>query len=178
MASRDHLIDWLRDAYAMEQQSIEFLERQSGRTGDYPEFHSKIVEHLEQSRRQAERVRDCLLALGTDTSSLKSGMAALTGNLQALMNVPASDEIVKGAMMGYMHEHFEIAAYRVLITGAEYLNEPKVKSTCEQILREEEDMQAWLANHLSTLTRQFLQRQDGDAATADRAAAGDKPLPG
>jgi ferritin-like metal-binding protein YciE len=177
MATRDHLIDWLRDAYAMEEQSVQFLQRQSERTGDYPEFRAKIVEHLEQSRRQAERVRDCLKALGTDTSSLKTGLAALAGNFQALMNVPASDEIVKGAMMGYMHEHFEIAAYRILITAAEMLNEAQIRSTCEAILREEQEMQAWLADHLPSVTRQYLQREAG-AVAADRAAAGDKPQGG
>jgi Domain of unknown function (DUF892) len=49
---RDNLIAWLSDAYAMEGQAIQLLERQIGRLEHYPEMRRKLEEHLGQTRGQ------------------------------------------------------------------------------------------------------------------------------
>ena len=66
----------------------------------------------------------------------------------ALGGMTASDEIVKGAMAGYVFEHFEIASYTALIAAAKTAGDPETARVCEAILVQEEAMADWLAAHL------------------------------
>jgi ferritin-like metal-binding protein YciE len=157
--SRETLAAWLRDAHAMEHQAMEILEKQVGRLEHYPELRGKVREHLEQSHRQAERVERCLERLGTETSSIKTGLGKMTGTAQQLSGLFASDEVMKGSIADYAFEHYEIACYRVLIAAATEADAPEVAQLCEQNLREEEAMAEWLAQRLPELTCQYLQRE-------------------
>jgi ferritin-like metal-binding protein YciE len=158
-ASKETLAAWLRDAHAMEHQAIEILEKQTGRLEHYPELRAKVREHLEQSHRQAERVEQCLELLGTDTSSIKTGLGKMTGTVQQLSGLFASDEVMKASIADYAFEHYEIACYRVLSAAASEAGAPEVARICEQNLREEEAMADWLAQRLPEVTRQYLQRE-------------------
>jgi ferritin-like metal-binding protein YciE len=162
---KDTLITWLRDAHAMENHTIELLERQAGRLGEYPDFQRRVREHLEESRGQLRRIDDCLKALGSDSSSIKSGMASLMGNMQAMLNMMAGDEVVKGAMASYALEHFEIASYQVLKAAAEELNMAQVARVATDNLAEEERMQQWLLDHLPEITEQYLAREKRESVT-------------
>ena len=62
------------------------------------------------------------------------------------------------AVASYAFEQFEAACYRALVTAAEQAGEREVASTCATILREEEDMAAWLWEHQPHLTQHYLQR--------------------
>ena len=84
MSKLDTLKQWLRDAYAMEQQSVQVLRRQSERLEHYPELGCRIEQHIGESERQGEVIQDCLNRLGDDNSAVKTGAAILLGNLQAL----------------------------------------------------------------------------------------------
>jgi Domain of unknown function (DUF892) len=50
---RDHLIDWLRDAHAMEEQAKTMLESQISRLKHYPEALPRLQQHLAETERQA-----------------------------------------------------------------------------------------------------------------------------
>jgi len=125
-----------------------------------------VREHLEESRGQARRLEDCLKALGTDTSALKSGMGSLMGNLQALGNTMVGDEAVKGAIAAYAFEHMEIASYQVLIAAARDLNLSQVERTCTDNLAEEERMQQWLLDHIPEITERYLAEEARESAKA------------
>jgi len=57
--SAEHLLDWLRDAHAMEQQAEQMLRAQSGRLEHYPELKTRIDQHLEETLgRSAGPARD------------------------------------------------------------------------------------------------------------------------
>lgn len=164
MENRDTVVTWLRDAHAMENHAIELLERQEARLGRYPAFQQRVREHLDESREQARRLEGCLKALGTDTSALKSGMGSLMGNLQALGNAMAGDEVVKGVMAAYAFEHMEIAAYQVLIAAARHLNMAGVERTCTDNLAEEERMQQWLLDNIPEITESYLAEEARETA--------------
>lgn len=157
--TRETLLAWLRDAHAMEKQAIEMLENQASRIENYPEMKQKVQSHLETSRRQAERVEECIRRLDGDTSTIKEGMAKFMGNVSALTNAAASDEVVKNGIASYAFEHFEIASYRALIGTAEALGETHIQQVCEEILREEEAMADWLETNLPEVTQRYLQRE-------------------
>jgi ferritin-like metal-binding protein YciE len=154
--SRENLAAWLRDAHAMENQAIEILEKQVSRLEHYPALRAKVSSHLDESRRQAERVERCLHQLGTDTSGLKTALGKMIGTAQQLSGLFASDEVLKSGIADYAFEHYEIASYKILITAADEAGEPQVGRILEENLREEEAMAAWLAQHLPEVTRQYL----------------------
>jgi ferritin-like metal-binding protein YciE len=157
--SRENLTSWLRDAYAMENQAIEILEKQANRLEHYPELRAKVRSHLEESHRHAERVERCLHQLGTDTSAVKTALGKMVGTAQQLSGLFASDEVLKSGIADYAFEHYEIASYKTLIAAAAEAGEDQVGTILEQNLREEEEMAAWLAWHLPEVARQYLQRE-------------------
>jgi ferritin-like metal-binding protein YciE len=157
--SRENLTSWLRDAYAMENQAVEILEKQASRLEHYPELRARVRSHLEESHRQAERVERCLHQLGTDTSALKTAVGKMVATAQQLSGLFASDEVLKSGIADYAFEHYEIASYKTLIAAAGEAGEHDVARTLEENLREEEAMAAWLAQHLPEITRQYLHRE-------------------
>jgi ferritin-like metal-binding protein YciE len=157
--SRENLTAWLRDAHAMEKQAIEILEKQANRLEHYPELRAKVRSHLEESHRHAERVERCLHQLGTDTSGLKIAIGKMVGTAQQLSGLFASDEVLKSGIADYAFEHYEIASYKMLIAAAAEAGENQVGNILEENLREEEEMAAWLAQHLPEVTRQYLHRE-------------------
>lgn len=160
---KDQLTDWLRDAYAMETQAIEMLERQEGRITNYPEMLAKVKEHIQVSQRQADRLKQCLQKLGADTSAIKTGIAMLIGNAQSISGVFAEDEIVKASIFNYSFEHFEIANYRALISTAEHCGETEIARLCKESLDEELEMAGWLEQRLPQVTKTYLDRKAQDA---------------
>lgn len=154
--------DWLRDAYAMENQGIEMLERQTERLKNYPEMLAKAKEHTEVTRRQAERVRQCLERMGESPSTIKTAVSSLIGNAQSLSGIFTDDEVVKAGVFNYGFEQWEIANYTALITAAEQIGDQEMKRLLQENLREEQEMADWLLNHLPGVTRTFLNRQAND----------------
>ncbi len=155
---RETLTDWLRDAYAMESQAVEMLKRQADRIESYPEVLAKVKEHIAVSERQADRLKSALKGMGSDTSSIKTGIGMMMGNAQSLSGVVVGDEIVKAAIFNYAFENFEIANYKALIAAAERAGETQVADVCRTNLAEEIEMSDWLAARLDQLTRTYLDR--------------------
>jgi ferritin-like metal-binding protein YciE len=165
---KERLLDWLRDAYAMEEQAETMLSGQAQRIKNYPELKTKIEEHLKETQVQAQAIKACIARLGGSTSAIKAASGKMMAMGQALSGMFVDDEVVKGSMANYTFEHMEIASYRVLIAAAEEAGETTTKSVCQKILTEEERMATWLEEHLAGVTRQFLQRDLAGATTADR----------
>src|SRR5215212_1396380 len=123
MAHQDFVTKWLNDAYSMENALIQVLENHAKDAEDHPQVQSGIQEHIQTTRRHAERVEECIQRLGGDTSTLKSGIAKISGTLQGMSTGVAEDELVKNAIADYAAEQFEIASYRALIAAAEELGD-------------------------------------------------------
>jgi ferritin-like metal-binding protein YciE len=159
----DTLTTWLKDAYAMEQGIVEILERQLGQMDDMPDAKEKILQHLELTKTQAERVRACVERLGEDISRVKSGLANFLGAVQGMSTWMADDKLVKNAMANYAIEHFEIAAYRINAAAAREMGFEDIANVCETIIAEEQDMANWLEMQFPLVTRQhLLQRVESD----------------
>lgn len=157
MAQKDFLIKWLNDAYAMENSLVKVLENHAKDAEGHPEVQSRIQEHMEETRRHAERVEGCIQRLGGDTSTLKAGTAKVSGILQGMSTGAAQDELVKNAISDHAAERFEVASYGALIAAAEELGDRETASACRENLREDEEMARWLERQLPTVVRGFLQ---------------------
>lgn len=158
MSDKDQVITWLRDAYAMERGIEQVLENHAKDAKDVPEMQNRLNAHLEETRRQAERVEECLKSLGADTSTGKSVMGSIMGKMNGAMTGMYRDEIVKNTLAEYATEHFEIASYKSLIAGATRAGLPNVAAVCEEILREEESMAEWLAGRVEMLTHHYMDK--------------------
>ena len=153
---RDTLVTWLKDAYAMEQGIVEILERQIGQFENMPDAQEKILQHLELTKTQAERVRACVERFGDDVSHVKSGVANILGAVQGMSTVMAKDRMVKDAMANYAIEYFEIASYMAIVAAAREMGLEDIASVCETIITEEQDMADWLEMQLPMVVQQHF----------------------
>lgn len=158
--TRETLLDWLRDAYGMERMASETLEKQARRLESYPEMQARVQQHLEETKWQADQVKMSIERLGGSTSSLKSSIGSLMGNIGAMFNSGTPDEAVKDAIGNFAIENFEIASYRSLIAAAQQLGETEIQGVCEQILQQEVQMANWLEQNLPMITQKFLMREE------------------
>lgn len=153
---KNMLLKWLRDAHAMEGSAESILSKQVSRFKEYPRVHQRIVDHLDETRRQQARLEDCIKSLGGDTSTLKEMVGKVSGSMQVFMAVGSEDEIIKASIANYQFECMEIASYRSLIAAAEVYGEAEIARICREILAEEEEMASWLDNHIAEVTRAYL----------------------
>ncbi|PRX50331.1 ferritin-like metal-binding protein YciE [Prauserella shujinwangii] len=149
MSHREQVINWLNDAYAMEQALEETLQRHAqDAQGENEEVQTRIERHIEETRGQAQIVRECIEALGGQVSGVKSAFATMFGAMQGQASRPAGDTMVKNAIADYAAEHFEIATYRALIDAAERIGEREIADRLRGILQQEEEMARFLEQKL------------------------------
>ena len=159
MAQNDLVVAWLTDAHAMERSITQVLQRHVKDAKDQPEIQSRLQQHLDATQRHADLVKGCLDRLGGDTSKLKTGLSTVVGKVQGVATKVAKDQLVKNALQDYSTEHMEIASYQSLIAAARQLGDTETASVCEQIVQDEEAMQAWLREQIPTITLRVLQEQ-------------------
>ena len=155
---KEHLIHWLKDAHAMEQQAESMLRAQSERLEDYQVLQTRVVQHIEETRGQRAQLEECLRSLGEEPSSVKDTMGKMMAMAQSLGGMMASDEPVKSAMAGYVFEQGEISSYVALISAAEAAGESQVVQVAQEILKQERQMADWLAGHLPEVVKTFLSK--------------------
>lgn len=164
MTQQQSVLDWLKDAHAMEEGGAITLANHAATAHDYPEMQRKLKQHAETTRRHAELLKGCIERLGGHPSALKEAIGTVMGKVQGVANLPAKDTVVKNALGDFAAENFEIACYRSLIAAAEKVGDRRTADVCGQILRDEEEMAGWLAGQIPAITRTFLDGQAGEGA--------------
>jgi ferritin-like metal-binding protein YciE len=159
MAHKELLIAWLNDAYAMEQGLIPILQNHAKDAKNHPMIKNRIEKHVEETRRHAELVKECVERLGSSTSAVKTGFASLTGAIQSVTTGVFSDELVKNALMDYAAENFEIAAYKALVAGAREFGDQRTVDVCQRILEDEMDMADWLNDQLPVVVQTVMREK-------------------
>jgi ferritin-like metal-binding protein YciE len=114
--------------------------------------------HIDESKAQVQRLEEILSALGSGHSALKDAGLSLSGNIAALMHTVAPDEVIKNSFANYAFEHFEIAAYKSLLTLSDATGQTSGKAALEKSLGEEVAMAQWIDQHLADTTLRYLQR--------------------
>ncbi len=154
---RDTYITGLVNAHALENQAVSILSRQVERLESYPEMSDQIRLHIDETKAQAQRIEEILNSLGTSHSSLKDLVTSFTGNMAALAHAPMQDEVMKNTFANFAFEHFEIAAYRSLLTMAELAGDNSSPKLLQQSLNEEIRMAKWIEDNLEATTRKYVQ---------------------
>jgi ferritin-like metal-binding protein YciE len=153
-----NLLDWLRNAHAMEQQAESMLTALSGRIEHYPDVKMRIDQHIQETKGQQEKLARCIERYGGSPSSVKDTMAKMAAFGQAAATSMASDEIVKGSINSYIFETLEIATYTSLIAAAKVVGDVETQRVCEEILEQEQDMAKWAIAGLPGVVKAFMAR--------------------
>ena len=159
---RDTYITGLVNAHALENQAVSILSRQVERIESYPEMADQLRLHIDESKTQAARIEEILNSLGTSHSTLKDLVTSFTGNMAALAHAPMQDEVMKNTFANFAFEHFEIAAYRSLLTMAELAGDNSSPKLLQQSLNEEIRMAKWIEDNLDATTRKYVQLTAAD----------------
>lgn len=157
---RDQVIDWLRDAYAMERGLETALEKQSKNEDLSAQIRERAERHLEETRRHAEEVKSALQSLNTDTSALKTGMGKVIQATKGMGTAFAEDERIKDLLDAYSMEHFEIACYTALSAAAERAGLAQVVAACNRIIPDEERMADDLLEAIPSEITDYLFEQE------------------
>ena len=150
------LVDWLRDAHAMERSSVDNLDRLADRFSRHPELSVRFREHWRESLNQVVALEACLKKLGSDTSTFKDLTSRFVRIAQAYAGAISLDEPVKDCLAAYASTHLEIATYVSLRAAAIELAEPEVAQMCDEHLQRERAMAGWLEEQIAEVTLDFL----------------------
>ena len=150
------LVEWLRDAHAMERTSVDNLDRLADRFSRHPELAVRFREYWRESLGQVAVLEACLKKLGSDTSTFRDLARRFVGIAQAYAGAISLDEPVKDCLAAYASLHLQIATYVSLRAAALELAEPEIERMCDEHLRSERAMAGWLEQQITEVTLEFL----------------------
>jgi ferritin-like metal-binding protein YciE len=150
----------LRNAHSMEQEALQLMRRQVERLEHYPDVAKRLRAHITETERQAQRLQKIMEQHETSPSTLKDLTLQMMGNMAALGNAIAGDEILKNAFANQAFEAFEIAAYKSLIALAEKQGDRRALPLLKASLREEEQMLAWSDKNIQKVTMDYVRREE------------------
>jgi ferritin-like metal-binding protein YciE len=134
------------------------------RLGDYPEVQAKVKQHLAETHDQLSRLERCLEACGESSSTLKDAAQSVMANTMAMAHAMAGDEILKNTFANNAFEHFEIAAYKSLLSLCTSAGQEKSRPLLEANLKEEEQMASWIEANVAKVTQQYAASEERRAA--------------
>ncbi len=164
----ENYLDWLRDAHAMEEQAETMLKGMAKRLEHYPALEARIKQHINETIEQQRLVESVIKRYDSSSSTFKDVAGKVAAMGQAMGGMFASDEVVKGAISGYVFENLEIASYTSLIATAKAVGDTEGQRIFEQILEQEKAMATWLLENLPEVTQQFLARSKAPHTDAKR----------
>lgn len=156
-ATHDTLVASLRSTHALEKQQIAVLESHLEMFEDCPDLHTRVKQHVVETREQARRLEAALEACGSSSSMFKDAMLSVMGLGQSSIQGLGSDAALKAITADIMQEHLEIATYRMLVILADEAGMPELRQRLHETLREEEAMATWFDENLEAITRRFVE---------------------
>lgn len=154
----NEVLDWLRDAFAMELQSGRVFTNLLARMDDFPRFRMKFQEHLEQTYRQQELLKGCIERLGSSPAIMKDLAGKVIAFGQSVAGMDIGDDVGRAAMSGYVFKQTEISNYTSLIAACSAHGDHETKAICIRILEEEVAMANWLRDNLPLVSQDFVTR--------------------
>ncbi|MBI2133618.1 DUF892 family protein [Candidatus Woesearchaeota archaeon] len=82
MDKNELMISWLNSAYEMEKSIEQTLRGHTSDAKDNRQLHDSIMTHVDETRMQAEMIKNRIEQLGGSTSAIKSGASQMMGMLQ------------------------------------------------------------------------------------------------
>lgn len=163
---KDLYLDELRDLYDAEKQLVKALPKMAAKA-ETEELRSGIEEHLEQTKKHAERIEQILESLGEAVKGKKcKGMTGIVSEGREILSGDYEGALLDSAIIGAAQrvEHYEIAAYGTVREFARLLGEDEAQSLLSQTLEEEKETDRKLTELASHVNSQAL---EGESAEED-----------
>ena len=133
------LEDELKDLYSAENQLVKALPKMA-KAASSPELRRALERHLEETKRQVERLNQIGESLEMKLTGKKcKGMEGLIEEGKELLEEDFDEDTIDAGLIGAAQkvEHYEIAAYGTARTHASLLGYNKVAKLLQQTLDEE-----------------------------------------
>lgn len=160
----DAFVDELRDTYDAEKQLTKALPKMAKAAGS-PELRAAFESHLEETRRQIERLEEVFTGLEEKARGKHcDGIAGIIEEGKAIMEEDFDDSTMDACLIaaGQRAEHYEMAAYGTLIAWAQAMGHSEAAALLQQNLDEEKAAD----KKLSALAESGINQRAADAAEA------------
>ena len=138
-ALEEKLVEYIDDAYAMEQNVLRMLDGLIGTTSD-PQMKRALERHRKETEKQAERLEERLRDHGTSPSKAKEAGGVMAALMKSIVDIARNDSPGRNARDGFATEHMEIASYQMLERVAKKAGDSKTAAVARQNREEEEAM--------------------------------------
>jgi ferritin-like metal-binding protein YciE len=140
----------------MERSMEASLEMQARNNELSAEGRDRAMRHAQETQHHAEAVQKLLRNLGSDISTIKTGLGTMTQLAKGVASAFARDERIKDLLDSYAMEHFEIASYTALAAAAERAGMPEVVQVCNRIIPDEHRMAQAIIQSLPEQVTMYL----------------------
>jgi ferritin-like metal-binding protein YciE len=144
------LIDYIRDAHAMEINSLQMLKSMLLHTTD-SDMKALIERHVGETEIHRDRLATRLEDLGETPSAAKKASALLTAAMKGMLDQVRPDKPGKDARDAYVTEQVEIAAYELLRRLADRAGDAQTSEIAAQNLADEQEMAQQVASKWDTV---------------------------
>jgi ferritin-like metal-binding protein YciE len=138
-ALEEKLVEYIDDAYAMEQNVLRMLDGMIGTTKN-PQMKRSLERHKKQTEQQAERLEECLQAHGAAPSAVKEAGGIMAALMKSVVDMARGDKAGRNARDGFATEHMEIASYQMLERVARKAGDKQTAAVARKNREEEEAM--------------------------------------
>jgi ferritin-like metal-binding protein YciE len=139
------LIEYVRDAHAMEENSLLMLKSMLLHTDD-AELRSIIEHHIGETERHKQLIEGRLRALGASKAKLKEGGVFISSALKGMLDQIRKDRPGQNARDAFVTESLEIAAYELLDRFASRAGDDDTAEVARLNLADEKAMRDKLAS--------------------------------
>lgn len=170
-ASAAKLVQYLNEAYGLEQKLETSLQAHIAMTADAP-YKKRLKEHLAETKRHGREVKKRIKALGGVPATIDSPgpdvvgdaaqavlggaqkvIALAQGPIHAIRGTGQEEKHLKNVKTEYASESEEIATYTGIHALAEALGDKDTQRLAREILREEERMRSYLEKQIPRFTK-------------------------
>lgn len=162
--TRDQVINWLNDALSAEEALIQNLGQQVDDAKEYPQIKKMIEEHIQESKQQADMVRNRIKALGGSPSSVKTAVGKVQGYFQGMGMKPADDRLIKHLIADHAAEHMEMASYTALEEAAKFIGDNETAAMCAQIRQQEVATAKKIEQAIPMVVRDYMAKKERQKA--------------
>ncbi|MFZ3340496.1 MAG: ferritin-like domain-containing protein [Terriglobales bacterium] len=167
-------VEQLQDLFNAEQQIIKALPKMID-SAQSEELRDALTEHLEVTKKQADRVEKICEELGEDAEGEKcKGMEGVLKEGSDLVKNVSNKEVRDAAIIASAQrvEHYEMAGYGTARTYATLLGFDEAASALQQTLEEEKEADETLSGLAEKLNKKALNAGDQETgAESGRSAA-------
>ncbi|MDX6480872.1 MAG: hypothetical protein QOG85_1382 [Gaiellaceae bacterium] len=154
----EKLVEYIDDAYAMEQNVMRMLDSMIGTTED-PQMKKALERHRKQTEKQAQRLEERLRAHDSSPSRVKKAGGIMGALMKSVLDVARNDSAGRNARDGFATEHMEIASYQMLERVAKLAGDKQTAQVARQNREEEEAMARAIASKWNKVVELSLKEE-------------------